>query len=143
MASTWPYLADELGDTAERDATLGKLAAPSCLRTSPKVDPVIQPLLDFSKWLAKAYQQPADSELDMAALDEILKTDQKQAEVNVTYFLGRFYYDRKQPDLARKYLEQCTSSGRVEYLELHHGQRPAPRLACRAGKTGRGAELGR
>ena len=71
-------LADELGDAAERDATLGKLAARVMFTDKSKVEPVVQPLLDLSKWLAKAYQQPADAELDTAALDEILKTDQKQ-----------------------------------------------------------------
>lgn len=101
-------MGDAAGDKVLRDKPLLQVAGKELMST--KAPQYIRVKIDLTKWLAKAYKQPADAEPDFATLDELLKTPAKQDQAILAHFMGQYFAQRKKPDLARKYFQRSAEA---------------------------------
>jgi tetratricopeptide (TPR) repeat protein len=98
-------LADELGDKARRDRILEELCA-TLKDKAPKTISVCQMIRDS---LADGGKRP----LDLAAVDKVLDSIVPQNRPITEFVVGKYLLNRRQPDLARKYLQHIADSPQI------------------------------
>jgi tetratricopeptide (TPR) repeat protein len=101
-------LADELGDTAGRDAALADIAArgPNYRRNAGGMPSTVA----FAHWLDTSYHEPKGTAPDLDALEAILKQAPRPELTNLAYFAGRYFQDLGDTSLARKYWQRSIDS---------------------------------
>ena len=98
-------LTDELGDKARRDQILEELCT-KLKDKAPKTISICQMIRDS---LADDGKRP----LDLAAVDKVLESIPPANRVSTEFVVGMYLRNRRQPDLARKYLQHVADSPQV------------------------------
>jgi hypothetical protein len=93
-------MADELGDTAQRDAVIDEL----CTRHRDKAPKSIRIL----QMLRDSLFRDVPEAPDLNAVDQIIEGSTPEARGNMAFFVGWCLREHGKPEDARAYLERCT-----------------------------------